>query len=242
VIRSKVKPTDCDIVVIILWSRLGSPIAQPNYAKSGGGYLTGTEWEYYNAVEAFEASGQQRPAVLVYHRVDEPVCKVSPKDKQAYLDRVTNMEQVEDFLKACHTRDGSIPNAYQIPSDFADALEQHLKAIVRQRLESLGPQVPPDAKEDVYVPPFAKGGLGGISSNPQQVPSSAKGGLGGISSNPRQVPPFAKGGLGGIFSNPRQVPSSAKGGLGGISSNPQQVPPSAKGGLGGISSHDRSVE
>jgi len=142
VIRSKVKPADCDIVVIILWSRLGSPIAQPNYAKSGGGYLTGTEWEYYNAVEAFEASGQQRPAVLVYHRVDEPVCKVSPKDKQAYLDRVANMEQVEDFLKACHTRDGSIPNAYQIPSDFADALEQHLKAIVRQRLESLGSQVP----------------------------------------------------------------------------------------------------
>ena len=140
VIRSLGKPADCDIVVICLWSRLGSPIAQPDYAKPDGGFYTGTEWEYHNAVLAFEASGRQRPPVLVYHRVDEPVCKVSPKQKQAYLDQLANVEQVDNFLQACRTRDGSIPNDYNIPSDFEEALRQHLKDIVRQRLDSLATQ------------------------------------------------------------------------------------------------------
>ena len=140
VIRSLGKPADCDIVVICLWSRLGSPIARPDYAKPGGGYFTGTEWEYYNAIEAFEASGKQWPAVRVYHRTEEPVVKASPKGRQAYNDLVSNMEQVENFLKACHTRDDSIPNAYETPSDFEEALRQHLKDIVRQRLDSLATQ------------------------------------------------------------------------------------------------------
>ena len=100
VIRSLGKPADCDIVVIILWSRLGSPIEQPDYVKPEGGFYTGTEWEYYNAVEAFEASGKQRPPVLVYYRIEEPVVKASPKGKQVYNDLVANMEHVEDFLKA----------------------------------------------------------------------------------------------------------------------------------------------
>ncbi|MEI7868434.1 MAG: SUMF1/EgtB/PvdO family nonheme iron enzyme [Candidatus Methylumidiphilus sp.] len=170
---AKGPPADCDIVVICLWSRLGSPITQPGYAKADGGYYTGTEWEYDNAVQAFIASGKQQPVVLLYHRTEEPISKVSPKEKQAYLDRVANMEQVENFLQACRARSGEIPNDYQGASDFQAKLERDIKGIVRRRLDALAP-APTRTDSVSSIPPFAKGGLGGISPFPGLRPFTHK--------------------------------------------------------------------
>ncbi len=170
---AKGPPADCDIVVICLWSRLGSPIAQPGYAKPDGGYYTGTEWEYDNAVQAFIASGRQQPVVLLYHRTEEPISKVSPKEKQAFLDRVANMEQVENFLQACRARSGEIPNDYQGASDFQAKLERDIKGIVRRRLDALAP-APTQTDSVSSIPPFAKGGLGGISPFPGLRPFTHK--------------------------------------------------------------------
>jgi len=176
-------------------------VTQPGYAKADGGYYTGTEWEYDNAVQAFIASGRQQPVVLLYHRTEEPISKVSPKEKQAYLDRVANMEQVENFLQACRDRSGEIPNDYQGASDFQAKLECDIKGIVRRRLDALAP-APTQTDAVSSIPPFAKGGLGGIPP----IPPLAKGGLGGIS----PVPPFAKGGLGGISPFPGLRPFTHK--------------------------------
>ncbi len=50
------KPSACAIVVVILWSRLGTPLP-PEYVKADGSrYLSGTEWEYHDAIEAFKVS------------------------------------------------------------------------------------------------------------------------------------------------------------------------------------------
>jgi formylglycine-generating enzyme required for sulfatase activity len=135
---TKGRPADCDIVVICLWTRLGSPIEQPDYAKADGGYYTGTEWEYDNAVQAFIASGKRQPVVLLYHRTDEPVCKLSPKESQTIHARLAHMEQVEAFLQACRARSGEIPNDYQGASDFQAKLERDIKGIVRRLLDALG--------------------------------------------------------------------------------------------------------
>ena len=132
------RPADCDIVVICLWSRLGSVMEQPAYAKPGGGYFTGTEWEFDNAINAFLHSG--RPDVLLFQRTDAPVTKLSPKAKHAINTRLEQMEQVEAFLQSCHRLYGSIPNQYQGPTGFAEVLERDLKRIVRQRLDALAAQ------------------------------------------------------------------------------------------------------
>ncbi len=137
VIRSLGKPAECDIVVICLWTKLGSPMQQPAYQKPGGGYFTGTEWEYDNAVQAFRKSG--RPEVLLYHRSDELVGNLSPKYKLANAERTAQMEQVEAFLQDCHTRYGSIPKSYRGASGFAEALRDDLKQIISQRLDALAP-------------------------------------------------------------------------------------------------------
>ena len=46
------KPSECDVVVVIFWSRMGTPLPK-SYVKDDGvtPYLSGTEWEYLLAAE-----------------------------------------------------------------------------------------------------------------------------------------------------------------------------------------------
>jgi hypothetical protein len=68
--QQRPKPSECDVVVVIFWSRMGTPLP-PEYVKpDGSAYLSGTEWEYLNALEASQQEG--RPKVLVYRRTEEP--------------------------------------------------------------------------------------------------------------------------------------------------------------------------
>jgi hypothetical protein len=55
-------PSQCDIVIVILWTRLGSP-----FELGGRKWASGTEWEYEDAAQA---SG--KPDVLVYRRISDP--------------------------------------------------------------------------------------------------------------------------------------------------------------------------
>ncbi len=57
------KPSECDLVVVILWARMGTPLPSDYEKADGSPYLSGTEWEYENAMAA--ESGPERPAVWV---------------------------------------------------------------------------------------------------------------------------------------------------------------------------------
>jgi hypothetical protein len=41
--RSRPRPSECDFVVLILWSRLGTPLPEEHCKADGGRYLSGTE-------------------------------------------------------------------------------------------------------------------------------------------------------------------------------------------------------
>ena len=45
------KPSECDVVIVILWSRLGTPLPPGIVRPDGSPYLSGTEWEYEDAVQ-----------------------------------------------------------------------------------------------------------------------------------------------------------------------------------------------
>ena len=46
------KPSDCDIVVVIIWSHMGTPLP-PEFTKPDGNpYLSGQIWEYEDAFQA----------------------------------------------------------------------------------------------------------------------------------------------------------------------------------------------
>jgi hypothetical protein len=40
------KPSECDVVVVILWSRMGTPLPDSYRKPDGTPYRSGTEWEY----------------------------------------------------------------------------------------------------------------------------------------------------------------------------------------------------
>ena len=64
-------PAKCDIVIVIFWSRMGTPLPVDWKKLDGSGYLSGTEWEYLNALESAESQG--KPEVLVYRRTEKIV-------------------------------------------------------------------------------------------------------------------------------------------------------------------------
>src|SRR5258708_5469419 len=66
------RPSDCEIVIAIFWSRMGTPLPFPDYKKPNGEhYLSGTEWEFLDALDSAKRSGNRGdslilPQIVVY--------------------------------------------------------------------------------------------------------------------------------------------------------------------------------
>jgi hypothetical protein len=44
-------PSECDIVLVIFWSRMGTPLSDEHCKPDGTPYHSGTEWEYFDALQ-----------------------------------------------------------------------------------------------------------------------------------------------------------------------------------------------
>ena len=66
VLRFKHRPSECDIVIVILAARLGTHLSLDAFKRpDGSAYRSGTEWEFEDAWNA-----TPRPDILVYSRQD----------------------------------------------------------------------------------------------------------------------------------------------------------------------------
>jgi hypothetical protein len=128
VIRFAGRPSDCDIVIIVLWSRLGTHLELTKFQKADGDpYLSGTEWEYEDACKG-------RPKILIYRRTEEP--KVGMKDP-ARAEKFRQYELVEQFFERFVNRDGSFRGSvtpYVTPTAFKERLATDLKHLLRECL------------------------------------------------------------------------------------------------------------
>jgi hypothetical protein len=126
------KPSDCDVVVLVLWSRMGTPLP-PEYTKPDGSrYLSGTEWEYLDAVDGNARSG--RPDVFVYRRTEEPPVTMNSQ----LLEKFDQWQKVNAFFETFRNPDGSIRgsvNEYATPEAFGERLEQDLRGVIARRLQ-----------------------------------------------------------------------------------------------------------
>jgi hypothetical protein len=127
------KPSECDFVVVILWSRMGTPLPEAERKSGGGRYTSGTEWEYEDAINS-----PKRPPVLVYRRTEKQRVDLDDPD----LDSKRNqLKEVELFLARFKNPDGSLSggfNTYATPSEFKELLRQHLEQLVWKRVEAEG--------------------------------------------------------------------------------------------------------
>src|SRR3954465_14212907 len=129
VIRFETRPSECDIVIVVLWSRLGTHLNLTKFQKANGDpFLSGTEWEYEDACK-----GQSE--IFIYRRTEEP--KVGMKDP-ARVEKFRQYELVEQFCQ-CFSKnpDGSFRGNvtdYDTPTAFKERLASDLKRLLRDRL------------------------------------------------------------------------------------------------------------
>jgi hypothetical protein len=111
--RFDCRPSECDIVIVVLWSRLGTHLK-----INGTPYLSGTEYEYEEALNA-----ERPPEILVYRRTERvPIYADDPE----LDDKREQYRKARAFFDRFKNPDGSYRGGftdYETPTDFVSRLE-----------------------------------------------------------------------------------------------------------------------
>jgi hypothetical protein len=134
-----VPPRKTDVVVVILWSRIGTNLPEDQFcgAVSGRRPVTGTEWEFEDALAAARQTGV--PDLLLYCKTAEPDGRGT---REALLERAAQLERIEDFFKRWfHSPDGkslaAAFHSFASTEQFEEQLYDHLKAILARSVVAM---------------------------------------------------------------------------------------------------------
>lgn len=124
-------PADCDIVLVMLWTRLGTPLASVPY-----GGMTGTEWEFVDAVESSARHGT--PEVLVYKKTTPRLVDIT--NAEATREALDDRGRLESFFRThFFNPDGSFQRAFrQFDNDRAlrELVEGQLRKLLNRRISA----------------------------------------------------------------------------------------------------------
>ena len=159
------RPGECQVMVCILWSRIGTRLPRQISRPDGTPYDSGTEYEFENAVAGFHRTGE--PALLVYRKTAEP--NVSLRDEQALLQRLDQKRRLDGFLNRWFhdETDGTLKAAFhpfETSAQFEELLEAHLRKLLARRL-------PPITRRRTAA--RAGGGPGAAAAGPGEAPRPA---------------------------------------------------------------------
>ena len=137
------QPRGTDIVVVILWSRLGVPLPEDRFRGAiSGRPVTGTEWEFEDAL----ASARERgiPELLLYRKTARVTADL--EDEAALQQRVTQRTLVQDFvgrwfLTADGTGATAASHSFADTGEFERLLYDHLRALLERRAGAAAPGV-----------------------------------------------------------------------------------------------------
>jgi hypothetical protein len=131
------RPSETDIAIAILWSRMGTALPGHIRRPDGSAYSSGTEFEFEDAVDGFRRNG--KPELLVYRKTAQPTW---PADDGLAAQRVEQKISLDRFINKWFVdRDSGAFTAafhsFESPADFEELLEAHLTRIVERNLGSL---------------------------------------------------------------------------------------------------------
>ncbi len=143
-------PSQCDIVLVLFWGRMGTPLPFPEYQKEDGSpYLSGTEWEFWEALKGERTSGS--PITLVYRRTEPPRINITDRNQ------VAQFYKVQDFFEQFRDKTtGALLagiNEYSDPENLRVKLTNHLRTIIYRLISE--EQVEPEESKPP-VPPIAQ--------------------------------------------------------------------------------------
>jgi len=120
------RPADCDLTIVVLWSRLGTPLPPTMTRADGSRFASGTVWEVEDAIAA------DRP-VFVYRRTEKPRIDLDDADFDA---KRSQYDAVRRWFESLRDADGARTgvNEYATPAQFQQLLRGHLEAFIGRRL------------------------------------------------------------------------------------------------------------
>ncbi len=135
-------PSAFDVVVLVLWSRLGALLPERTPVREyrgidGRAPLTGTEWEYEEALRTARERGA--PDILVY-RSAAPV-RVDSRDIGRRQNDIEQLSALDRFWSRHFANQGAFLGAYtEFASDaeFAETLENQLRYLIEKRIAAEG--------------------------------------------------------------------------------------------------------
>lgn len=134
-----ISPAECDLMVCMLWSRLGSPLPkqfdQPiSGDESKKRSITGTEWEFEKAKQQFDLHGSPR---IIFYRKTAPV-KLDINDSSAIQSAQSEKVNIDAFFdQHFHNQDDghTFKNAYwpfESLDEFESQMETHLRNLLKE--------------------------------------------------------------------------------------------------------------
>jgi tetratricopeptide (TPR) repeat protein/energy-coupling factor transporter ATP-binding protein EcfA2 len=135
-----IPPSKTDIVIVILWSRLGTPLPERTEVREYRGIdgrvpVTGTEWEFEDALAASRASAEHIPDLLVYSKKAPPSATYR---SEADLHRLGQQwAMLEAFWGRYFVKQGEFRAAFTdfiTRDDFETRLESDLRRLIERRI------------------------------------------------------------------------------------------------------------
>jgi tetratricopeptide (TPR) repeat protein len=132
------RPSQCDLVVSILWSRLGTRLPADFAPLPGEPAPTGTEFELRDALAAHAQGG--KPKVLIYRKIPAPQISLSAAD---FAERTDQYRRLDDFCRRfLYDADGAVSVAHSSFTDrhdFERRLAEHVRAFLDREVLTASP-------------------------------------------------------------------------------------------------------
>jgi len=117
------RPSECDIVIVIFWARMGTPFTLDNQD-----YLSGTHWELLDAIRA------DHRRTIIYRRVEKKRFKVSDTEGQRQYKILEAFFRSDLFYDSNKDAIKRGLNIYQTPDNFRKQFETHFEELVIELL------------------------------------------------------------------------------------------------------------
>jgi tetratricopeptide (TPR) repeat protein len=124
------RPSQCDLVVSILWSRLGTRLPSDFAPTEGEPAPTGTEFELQDALTSYADRG--KPNLLIYRKIPGPQIGLGSAD---FAERSNQYRRLEEFCRhAFYDAEGAVIVAHHTFTD-SHGFERRLAEHVRRWLD-----------------------------------------------------------------------------------------------------------
>jgi TolB-like protein len=128
-------PEETEILLGILWSRIGSPLPDSILRPDGSRYDSGTAFEFGSALASHQKKG--KPDILLYRKLGAP--SVSLDNRKELMEGLEQMDRLDSYIKKqLMAEDGSYLAAFhtfETEEKFEEILKTHLRKLILKQLE-----------------------------------------------------------------------------------------------------------